>query len=405
MLIKIAWRNIWRNKIRSLVVIIALALGLWAGTFTSGFYKGMMDQRINDVIESEMSHFQVHDTNFREELLAKYYMEGAPDIIEKIESDENVLATSGRVISTAMMGSANKNGGAKLIGIDPDHEKAVTNLDTKIVDGAYFEGVKRNPILISQKMAESFKLKLRSKVILTVQDLSGETVASSFRVVGIYKSGNGMLDEVNAYVNRDDLQSIMNLDQDQYHEIAVLLNSHDLAEPTAKKVQEMYPTLEVKAWLDLATGMRYMVEAGDTFAYFIVGIILVALLFSVINTMLMAVMERTREIGMLMAVGLNRRKVFLMIMMETLFLSMIGGPLGLLIAYLFIQSTGSSGIDLGAIGETYNELGFSAVVRPQLDLQSYINISVMIFIMAMIAALFPALKALRLSPSEAIRKI
>jgi len=405
MLIKIAWRNIWRNKIRSLVVIIALALGLWAGTFTSGFYKGMMDQRINDVIESEMSHFQVHDTNFREELLAKYYMEGAPDIIEKIESDENVLATSGRVISTAMMGSANKNGGAKLIGIDPDHEKAVTNLDTKIVDGAYFEGVKRNPILISQKMAESFKLKLRSKVILTVQDLSGETVASSFRVVGIYKSGNGMLDEVNAYVNRDDLQSIMNLDQDQYHEIAVLLNSHDLAEPTAKKVQEMYPTLEVKAWLDLATGMRYMVEAGDTFAYFIVGIILVALLFSVINTMLMAVMERTREIGMLMAVGLNRRKVFLMIMMETLFLSMIGGPLGLLIAYLFIQSTGSSGIDLGAIGETYNELGFSAVVRPQLDLQSYINISVMIFIMAMIAALFPALKALRLNPSEAIRKI
>jgi len=405
MLIKIAWRNIWRNKIRSLVVIIALALGLWAGTFTSGFYKGMMDQRINDVIESEMSHFQVHDTNFREELLAKYYMEGAPDIIEKIESDENVLATSGRVISTAMMGSANKNGGAKLIGIDPDHEKAVTNLDTKIVDGAYFEGVKRNPILISQKMAESFKLKLRSKVILTVQDLSGEIVASSFRVVGIYKSGNGMLDEVNAYVNRDDLQSIMNLDQDQYHEIAVLINSHDLAEPTAKKVQEMYPTLEVKAWLDLATGMRYMVEAGDTFAYFIVGIILVALLFSVINTMLMAVMERTREIGMLMAVGLNRRKVFLMIMMETLFLSMIGGPLGLLIAYLFIQSTGSSGIDLGAIGETYNELGFSAVVRPQLDLQSYINISVMIFIMAMIAALFPALKALRLSPSEAIRKI
>ncbi len=405
MLIKIAWRNIWRNKIRSLVVIIALALGLWAGTFTSGFYKGMMDQRINDVIESEMSHFQVHDTNFREELLAKYYMEGAPDIIEKIESDENVLATSGRVISTAMMGSANKNGGAKLIGIDPDHEKAVTNLDTKIVDGAYFEGVKRNPILISQKMAESFKLKLRSKVILTVQDLSGEIVASSFRVVGIYKSGNGMLDEVNAYVNRDDLQSIMNLDQDQYHEIAVLINSHDLAEPTAKKVQEMYPTLEVKAWLDLATGMRYMVEAGDTFAYFIVGIILVALLFSVINTMLMAVMERTREIGMLMAVGLNRRKVFLMIMMETLFLSMIGGPLGLLIAYLFIQSTGSSGIDLGAIGETYNELGFSAVVRPQLDLQSYINISVMIFIMAMIAALFPALKALRLNPSEAIRKI
>ena len=90
MLIKIAWRNIWRNKIRSLVVIIALALGLWAGTFTSGFYQGMMEQRINDVIESEMSHFQVHDTLFRDELLSKYFIENAQKIETEIESDDQV---------------------------------------------------------------------------------------------------------------------------------------------------------------------------------------------------------------------------------------------------------------------------------------------------------------------------
>lgn len=405
MIIKIAWRNIWRNKIRSLVVIIALALGLWAGTFTSGFYKGMMKQRINDVIESEMSHFQVHDTNFREELLIKYYIENARDIESNIAQNENVLATTGRVVTSAMMGSANKNGGAKLIGIDPAQEAEVTGLDSKVVEGAYFDGIKRNPILISQKMAESFKLKLKSKVVLTIQDLNGEIVASSFRVVGIYKSGNGMLDEVNAYVVRKDLQKIISLQDDSYHEIAVLLNNHDLAEPMAAEYQEVYPDLEVKSWLDLATGMRYMVEAGNTFAYVIVGIILVALLFSVINTMLMAVMERTREIGMLMAVGLNRTKVFMMIMLETVFLSMIGGPLGLVIAYLFIQSTAASGIDLGAMGETYNELGFSAVVRPELDLGSYISISIMVFGMAVIAAIYPALKALKLNPSEAIRKI
>jgi ABC-type lipoprotein release transport system permease subunit len=387
------------------VVIIALALGLWAGTFTSGFYKGMMKQRINDVIESEMSHFQVHDTNFREELLIKYYIENARDIESNIAQNENVLATTGRVVTSAMMGSANKNGGAKLIGIDPAQEAEVTGLDSKVVEGAYFEGIKRNPILISQKMAESFKLKLKSKVVLTIQDLNGEIVASSFRVVGIYKSGNGMLDEVNAYVVRKDLQKIISLQDDSYHEIAVLLNNHDLAEPLAAEYQEVYPNLEVKSWLDLATGMRYMVEAGNTFAYVIVGIILVALLFSVINTMLMAVMERTREIGMLMAVGLNRRKVFTMIMLETVFLSMIGGPLGLLIAYLFIQSTAASGIDLGAMGETYNELGFSAVVHPELDLGSYISISIMVFGMAVIAAIYPALKALKLNPSEAIRKI
>lgn len=405
MIAKIAWRNIWRNKIRSLVVIIALALGLWAGAFSSGFYQGMMKQRINDVIESEMSHFQFHDVHFRDELQAKYFMNDAAAITQDVLSDANVVAATGRVIGTAMMGSANKNGAAKLIGINPDDEKLVTKLDEKLVEGDYFESISRNPILISKKMAESFNVKLKSKLVLTIQDLNGEIVTSSFRVVGIYKSGNGMLDEVNAYVRRDDLQTIMGMKQQDYHEIAVLLNSHDLAEPLAAEYQEMYPNLEVKSWLDLATGMRYMVEAGDTFAYVIVGIILIALLFSIINTMLMAVMERTREIGMLMAVGFNKRKVFMMIMLETVFLSMIGGPLGLFVAFIFIKTTGAKGIDLGAMGETYSELGFSAVVYPELGFESYINISIMVFAMAIIAAIYPARKALKLNPSEAIRKI
>jgi len=405
MLLKIAWRNIWRNKIRSLVVIIALALGLWAGTFTSGFYQGMMKQKIDDVIRSEMSHVQVHDTNFRDELLSKHFMKGAATMQQKIEENPHVISSSTRVISTAMMASANKSGGVKLVGINPIMEASTTELDKKVVEGAFFGNDKRNQILISKKMADLYGLKLRSKVVLTIQDMQNEIVAVSYRVVGIYKTNNGMLDEVNAYVQAPDLQQQLGLAEGDYHEIALLLDKHELAEPFAKELQIQYPDLEVKPWLDLATGMRYMVEASGTFAYVIVAIILVALLFSVVNTMLMAVMERTRELGMLMAVGMNKTKVFFMIMLETLLLSLIGGPVGLLIAFLFIESTGRKGIDLGAIGEVYNEIGFSAIVHPELPLNSYISITVMVLIMAILAAIYPAIKALKLNPSEAIRKI
>lgn len=405
MLLKIAWRNIWRNKIRSLVVIIALALGLWAGTFTSGFYQGMMKQKIDDVIRSEMSHVQVHDTNFRDELLSKHFILGASTMQKKIEENPHVIASSARVISTAMMASANKSGGVKLVGIKPTMEASTTELDKKVVEGEFFGNDKRNQILISKKMAELYGLKLRSKVVLTIQDMQNEIVAVSYRVVGIYKTNNGMLDEVNAYVQAPDLQQQLGLAAGDYHEIALLLDKHELAEPFAQELQNQYPDLEVKPWLDLATGMRYMVEASGTFAYVIVAIILVALLFSVVNTMLMAVMERTRELGMLMAVGMNKTKVFFMIMLETLLLSLIGGPVGLLIAFLFIESTGRKGIDLGAIGEVYNEIGFSAIVHPELPLNSYISITVMVLIMAILAAIYPAIKALKLNPSEAIRKI
>lgn len=387
------------------MVIIALALGLWAGTFASGFYEGMMKQKINDVIQSEMSHLQVHDTLFREEMLTKYFMHDATSIEQEIAQDRTVLGTTGRVVVMAMMGSANKNGGVKMIGINPEDESKVTGLNEKVIEGEYFEGIKRNPILISQKMAENYKLKLRSKVVLTVQDLEGEIVAASFRVVGIYKSGNGMVDEVNAYVERSDVQRMLSIESDDYHEIAVLLNENDIAESKAAEFQKAFPNLEVKPWLDLAAGMRYMVEAGQTFSLIIVAIILIALLFSVINTMLMAVMERTKEIGMLMAIGLNRTKVFSMIMLETIFLSLIGGPLGLLVAYLFISTTGKNGIDLGAQGEAYSEMGFAAVVYPELGIETYIIITVMVLVMALIAAIYPARKALKLNPSEAIRKI
>ena len=405
MILKIAWRNIWRNKIRSLVVIIAIALGLWAGTFASGFYEGMIGQKINDVIENEYSHFQFHHKKFRDELAIKEVIENGEEIREKLNGEEKVVGSSGRVIATAMIASANKSGGIKAVGVLPSDEAVVTHLNDKIVVGEYFEGIKRNPILISKKIADDYHLDVKNKLVLTLQDVDGEIISASFRVAGIYKSNNGMFDEMNVFVQRSDLQNIVNLQPSEFHEIAVLLTEHSLAEQYAKKYADLYPNLEVLPWLDLAVGMRYMVEASGTFAYIFVGIILVALLFSIVNTMLMAVMERTREIGMLKAVGLNRRKIFSMIMLETVFLSMIGAPLGLLIAYGFIERLGKVGFDLGSVGEAYSEMGFAAVIYPELGFETYLSITIMVFCMAFIAAIYPARKALKLNASEAIRKI
>lgn len=405
MILKIAWRNVWRNKVRSLVVIIAIALGLWAGTFASGFYEGMMEQKINDVIENEFSHFQFHDPLFRDEFALRRIVSGYEQVSQALNTDDQIVGVSARVLAMTMFQSANKSGSIKLVGMDPESEANVTHLDEKLTEGAYFEGVKRNPILISKRTAEDYNLKLKSKVVLTLQDLEGEIVAASFRVVGIYQSNNGMFDEMNAFVRATDIQAVLNLGEGSFHEVAVLTNDHALAEPYALKYAQQFPELEVLPWLDLATGMRYMVEASGTFSLIFVGIILVALLFSIVNTMLMAVMERTREIGMLKAIGLNRRKVFSMIMLETVFLSFVGTPVGLLVAYIFIEQTGSKGIDLGAVGETYSDLGFAAVVYPSLETGSYVSIAVMVFFMSFIAALYPARKALKMNASEAIRKI
>lgn len=402
MLIKVAWRNIWRAKVRSVVVILAITIGLWAGVFSSAFVSGLMKARINKVINMELAHLQVHDTTFRDELLPKYVIQGGNAIAEELRADSRTKGVSERVIAMPMFSSANHSGAIKVTGINPEDEKIVTELYQYIDTGFYFEGVNRNPIVISSLTAEKYKLSVRSKVVLTLQDVHGEMVADNFRVAGIYDTKNAMYDELNAFVLKENLQEMLGIGSD-IHEIAVRANAHEFAEPMAEEYAARYEDLEVLCWMDLQPALRLMVEMQDTYTLWIVGIIMVALLFSIINTMLMAVLDRVREIGMLMAIGMNKLRVFGMIILETLFLCLIGGPLGLFISWATIQYFGSAGIDLG--DAAYGEMGFSNIVYPFLETEEYLQVTVMVIIMAILGALYPAWKALRLNPVEAIRKI
>jgi len=402
LLIQIAWRNVWRQKIRSLVVIIAVALGLFAGVFASAFVEGMMRQKIDSVIRLEMSHFQVHRPGFRDDMRANLFIEDVSALRQALKDEQAVEGVSERLLVMSMLGSANATGGITLMGVDPDAEATVTDLHTKVEEGEYLPANKRLPILISQEMAEKYKAHLRSKLVLTLQDVNGDMTAGAFRVVGIYNSGNNLFDEQHAFVRKEDLRQLIGIPVG-VHEVAVLLNSHELAEPMATQFQQIFPNLEVLSWMDLASGMRYLVEAFGAYLYIIVGIILTALLFSIVNTMLMAVLERVRELGMLMAIGMNKFRVFGMIMLETIFLAMIGGPLGLLLSWAAVAYFGKYGINLS--GAAYGEMGFATIIYPYLDASSYWNVTVMVIVMAVVAAIFPAKKALSLKPAEAIRKI
>ena len=383
MMAKLAWKNIWRNKTRSLVVIIATSLGLWAGIFASAFVKGMMEQKINNVIEKELSHFQIHDPGFKDEYLPEFLIRNDTEILNDLENRPEVKGVASRVIAMGMISSPKNAGSIRVNGIIPGEEKVVTSLDSRVAEGSYFGEDRKNQILISQKTADHLKVRLKSKVVITVQDMNREIAAGAFRVTGIYASDNPLFDEMNVYVQQKDLRSLLGVTEGT-HEIAVLLREHDLAEPMAEEYRKKYPNLLVEPWLDLSSGMRYMVEAFDSYVYFIVGIILLALILSIINTMLMAILERTREIGMLMAIGMNKVRLFALILTETVFLSLIGGPVGLLISWLTIRYFSIRGINL--VGAAYGEMGFGNVVYPFLEFESYIGVTIMVMVMAVLAA-------------------
>ncbi|MBS2097688.1 ABC transporter permease [Carboxylicivirga linearis] len=403
MILSISWRNVWRSKTRSAVILFAIALGIFTGVFNYAFYNGMAIQRINSAISTEASHIQLHQKGYLEEPDEKKYIENATTLAVDIAAEDSVQATCSRFIVQGMIQSPTTSSGIKIMGINPEIESTVTNLHTKIKDGAYFEGIKRNPVVIGQKLADKLKLKIRSKVVITFADKEGYISGASFRVAGIYQTANNMYDQTNIFVRAEDLTSLYGVDASAGHEIAVLLNHSENVPAVLANLESKYSKYDVKEWRQIMPEVSMLESSLDISMYIFMIIILLALVFGIINTMLMAVLERTKELGMLMSIGMNKSRVFKMIMIETVFLSLIGGVVGIIMGAVVTIATANSGIDISMVSEGFGAMGYDSIVYPVLKIKNVIDVVIMVFITGMLAAIYPALKALKLKPAEAIR--
>lgn len=403
MIWSVSWRNVWRSKTRSLVIITAITLGVFAGVYTVAFMFGWVNQRVASVINTEMSHIQIHQKEYLETNEVHDYILNIDSIKLDIKSMPLVKAVSERVIANCMISSAETGSGVQLMGVIPDEEMLVTNLHEKIVDGEYFEGVKSNPIVIGEKLAEKLNVKVRSKVVVTITEMDGTLTGGAFRVAGIYRTSNSAYDEAKAFVQADDLRRLLKLDSNAGHELAIFIKENGTENQTALEVRNKYPDLETLTWEQLVPDMQLVNENMNLMLYIFVGIILLALGFGIVNTMLMVILERVKELGMLMAVGMNRVRVFSMIVLETVFLSLTGGTIGILLALILTQITGKTGIDLSLWGDGLNSMGYDSIIYPEIGFDSIIGVAIMVIITGVLSAIYPARKAIRLNPAEALR--
>lgn len=404
MLLSISWRNIWRNKVRSLVIIFSIALGIFAGVIAAAFFKGMADQRVQKVIKTELSFIQVHNPGFEQTSDFSNFIVNAEEIDDSILKIPNVIGVSRRMSIEAMAASAETASGVLILGIFPEDEKTVTNINTKLIDGKYFEGISRNPVVIGKKLAEKLNVKVRSKIIITVQDLENNITSGAFRVAGIYSTDNNMFDESNVFVRFSDMQKLTTFPQDGAHEIAININNNNNLATVLTAVKDLSGNkLDVKSWKELSPEMSYLTEAMDMYMYIFIIIILMALLFGIINTMLMVVMERTKEIGMLMAIGMNKTKVFSMIVFESVLLSLTGGIVGIIIGAISAKFGETHPIDLSVWAQGYQQLGYDSFVYTSLDPEMLVNVTILVIITGIIAAIYPAYKALKNDPADALR--
>lgn len=403
MILAIAWKNIWRNRLRSLIVIAATAIGVAAGTYSASLMFGVATQKINAAISNEVSHIQLHHPRFRENYEIQYTLPEAGKMIRDISRLPEVKSVAARTIITGMMMSAASATGIKINGIDPVVERKTTSLYTKISDtsGVYFGDGLRNPVVISQKLAEKLNVHLKSKLVLRFQSADGSLIEGAFKICGIYRTSNGMFDQLNVFVRQNDLAAL--LGNAPVHEIVVLLHDNSDIKKVMPVLKQKYPAAEVKDWQELFPELGMLTAMLTTMNYMILGIILAALAFGIVNTMLMIVLERSRELGMLMAVGMNKHKVFRMIMLESILLSLCGGIAGIVISFFLIQLSAHTGIDLSAFGQGFEAMGYDPVMYPELRPGFFVGTVIMVIFTGILSSLYPARKALAINPALAVK--
>jgi ABC-type lipoprotein release transport system permease subunit len=402
MLIALAWKNIWRNKKRSLIVIIALAFGLWGGLFSGAVMMGMGESMVNLSIERNLSHIQIHKPFYTRDKDIKAYIPNGPEIVKEIKKIENVKSVSGRILIDGMAASPASTYGVKIIGVNPDDAMNTTSISKQLIEGSYKELLKKNRIIIGEKLAKRLNLKLRSKIVLSFEGIHESIVYNSCRVVGIYKTESSQFDGMNVFVNQKDLFRVLE-SKPIIHEIAIRLNTEKDIPLVLQALKEKYQNLSVQSWEEIAPEIAFLSDSMENFTYLFVAIILFALVFGITNTMLMSIIDRIREFGVLIAVGMKRMKIFSMVILETIFLSVTGGLSGIIIAAITISYWSKTGIDLSIISAGLESFGVSTMLYPELPVSMYFVLSVMIIFAANMAAVYPAVKAIHIKPAQAIR--
>jgi len=401
----IAWKNIWRKKTRSLVVITAIFLGMTGGIFSSAVMNGAAVQRIKEAIDIETSHIRVSTTQFQENNELIYYIPYSNQLEESITNMPWCEAASGRLRITTMANTAYSSTPLQIIGINPDSEKKLFKLHDFICDscGDFLNTNQKNSILIGQKLATKLKLNINSKIVVTFQDIKGNLTGAAFRVTGIFRTNNNVMNEFRAFVNKSELASLLLMPEKAMHEMHIKLKPSAKEYEIANLLKNALPGMSIEIWDEIDPTLGMVNSFMDVIMYLFMLIILLALGFGIVNTMLMVVLERVRELGMLAAIGMTKIRIFLMIMLETILLSLTGGIAGMLASAIIIWQTSRTGIELSSFAEGLEAAGYSSFIFPYVSPFFFFVIAGFVIITGIIASILPARKAIKLNPAEAVR--
>ena len=416
-LLRLAWRNLWRNPRRTLITMVAIGLGYAMLLFVACLMAGLRHQMVESGTDLVLSDAEVHAPNYypdrpTSQTLGERDGTDVSALINAIAADPRVAAASPRVYGYGLVSATHESAGAELLGVVPDQEQKITVLQSRMVKGSYLTGRIAKSVVMGDKLATTIGVEVGSEIVLLTPAADGSTGNDLYTVVGMFHTGLDAMDRNLVLMPLPSLQELLRLPPGRIHEVGIKLLDSDITAATktaaALEVQlsKSFP-VRVRAWPELAPELADYVQFNRRVTFILFLIFFLLAVMGIVNTMLMAIVARTRELGMLLAVGMRPVQLVGLIVAEAAILAggslVLGAALGSpVLWYLQVHGLylgGSRGaISLGGV-----------VVGPlwygRQDFTAYTQAALGLAVIAVVSALYPALRAARFRPAEALRKV
>jgi ABC-type lipoprotein release transport system permease subunit len=400
---QLSWRYLWRNHRRTLIMLMAIAVGAWAMIFMTALMRGMVDQMIEDGIDTLPGFVQIHHPAYRDDpSIENSLAPPGPALLAALQAPP-VAAWARRIKVPAMISSERNSRGVMLLGVEPDNEIAVGFDPASLARGRFLEGNDDQGLVVGRKMLDRLETDLGKRVVVMSQDPENNLVDRGFRIVGVFEGKLSAQEENFVYAALGTTQQLLGLG-DQVSEIAVIGGDYrDVGALHDRVLQAAGAGVEVLSWTELDTYLGLMMDVMDGFVLVWVTIIFMALSFGLANTLMMAVFERVREIGLMQALGMKPASILYQVLLESLMLLVLGLLLGNLLAVISILPI-RDGIDLSVVAEGIEMMGASSTLYPALKLKDLILANSIVIVLGILTSLLPAWRASRYRPVEAIAK-
>jgi ABC-type lipoprotein release transport system permease subunit len=397
----LAWRNIWRNPRRTAITLIVVAAGMWSIIFFNSILVAWMESSKDGALRLLIHSGQIHAEAYLDDPSIERLMtppEGT--LLDRLNGPEVANWTT-RLVLPGVIQSEYKTLGASIVGVDPEDETRISSIPGKIIEGRYVNALEDDAVVIGLHMAERLKTGLGRRVILMSLNTEGSMSEQSFDVVGIFDADKAT-EDLYVFSGRAAVQAFVGL-ENEIAQIAVELANDDARTGYFDGLREVAPDLDIRAWNELNMFLATTDSFMGVFIFIWLGVVFSLMAIGIVNTQLMAVFERSREFGLVRALGMKPGRVLMMVTIESALLIGLGVLLGIVLSLVTIWAL-YDGIDLSAFSAGLDLFQGAEVMYPRYHFDGLVTFSITIWFLGILVALWPARRASKCSPVEAMRR-